>query len=360
MEDYDDVMQGKKNPKPLILRAKKGEVIKVTLHNKFTKQVPYFNYPFVPLEKEHIPSNRVSITPQFLKLRYANDSGINVGYNKVEQTIAPGESKTYTWFADAEYGTCMLSSFGDVRNHRYHGLFGAIIIEPDKSTWTANQDQGKADHAEQALITLKDKDSFAENVLFIQNGIRLLDAKNNLIKTVEDEEEVEQGEEVDAEDSGEKGYNYRSERFFNRFLENSAPYLVFSSKVHGDPMTPIFHVHTGQKVMFRTLMPADKPRNVSFLLHGHMWPEHPRDPFTRIIPVQGHISIGNVFDMPLIDGASLPGDYLYRSGSLRWDIESGMWGIMRVSDQPVDCQCTKNKGKFICRCKAFLKKLLHQ
>lgn len=25
-----------------------------------------------------------------------------------------------------------------------------------------------------------------------------------------------------------------------------------------------------------------------------------------------------------------PADYLYRSGSFRWDVESGMWGIFRV------------------------------
>lgn len=27
----------------------------------------------------------------------------------------------------------------------------------------------------------------------------------------------------------------------------------------------------------------------------------------------------------------IPGDYLYRSGLIRWDIESGMWGIFRIN-----------------------------
>ena len=35
----------------------------------------------------------------------------------------------------------------------------------------------------------------------------------------------------------------------------------------------------------------------------------------------------NRFDMELKDGASCPGDYLYRSGSFGWDVEYGMWGI---------------------------------
>lgn len=84
--------------------------------------------------------------------------------------------------------------------------------------------------------------------------------------------------------------------------------------------------------------------------------EHPRDKFSRIILSQGHISVRNVFDMPLIGGASLPGDYLYRSGCLRWDVEFGMWGIFRVHDRPVDCDCKCHKFKFICRFRDYFKR----
>lgn len=357
LEDYEDVLLGRKQPKPLILRANKGDVIKVTLHNKFKEQVPYFDYPIVPLEKLHVPSNRVSIAPQFLQHSNLKFSGVNVGFYQREQTVAPGECMTYTWFADCEYGTCMLSSYGDLRNHRYHGLFGAIIIEPKGSVWSAYQPGVNPDYEEQVIVNPRGSEPFNENVVFIQNGIRLLDKFGNIIQTTQvppDPENPVEPEEVDAEDTGEKGYNYRSERFFNRFQQNPAPHLVFSSIVHGDPATPIFHAYTGQKVIFRTLMPADKPRNTSFLLHGHMWAEHPSDQLSRIIPVQGHISVGNVFDMILIDGASLPGDYLYRSGSLRWDIESGMWGIFRVADAPVNCNCQQFRKRFICRFREFL------
>lgn len=346
LEDVDAVLDEKKEPKPLILRANRGDIIKVTLHNKITTPIPYFDYPFVPLECYHTPSMRVSIAPQFLYHNNVKFSGVNVGYHTQEQTVAPGESRTYTWYADDEYGTCMLSSYGDLRNHRYHGLFGAIIIESKNAIWEPCYEDVNPDYEEQVTVHIPRKESFVENVVFIQNGIRLLDAQGKLIKTAEN---VEDNEKVDAEDSGEKGYNYRSERFYNRLQKNDKPYLVFSSIVHGDPSTPIFHAYTGQKVMFRTLMPADKPRNVSFLLHGHMWPEHPRDYYSRIIPMQGHIGVGNVFDMPLIDGACLPGDYLYRSGSLRWDIESGMWGIFRVHDAPINCYCKRHRRKFICR-----------
>ena len=87
------------------------------------------------------------------------------------------------------------------------------------------------------------------------------------------------------------------------------------------------------------MMPADKPRNVGFTLHGHTWREQTDDPFSRVIPLQGGVSIGNTFSMELTDGALCPGDYLYRSGSLKWDVESGMWGIFRVMKQGIRCKC---------------------
>ena len=104
--------------------------------------------------------------------------------------------------------------------------------------------------------------------------------------------------------------------------------------------------------MFRTMMPADKPRNVGFAIHDHVWREQQGDLFSRVIPLQGAISIGNKFDIELKDGASCPGDYLYRSGSFKWDVESGMWGIFRVMKQGLGCRCRdfcrKSVG-YICR-----------
>lgn len=87
-------------------------------------------------------------------------------------------------------------------------------------------------------------------------------------------------------------------------------------------------------------MPADKPRNISFVMHGHNWRAQPDDPFSTIISAQGAISVGGVYNIELQNGASnIPGDYLYRSGSLRWDVESGMWGIFRVMNRNIRYRC---------------------
>lgn len=342
LKDLELVLAGKCKPKPLILRANVGDWIEVTLHNVFDphKPIPYFDYPRVPLDKKHTPSERVSLNPQFLQYDPVCDSGINVGYNNREQTVGIGESKKYLWRADEEYGTCILQSFGDMRNHRYHGLFGAIIIEPAGAEWYRNFTKKPCVFEEQAVITAPGMENFREYVLFIQNGIRLLDKNGELIQTAQAGEE----DPVDAEDTGEKGYNYRSERFENRLKRDRRISKVFSSRVHGDPSTPLFKAYTGDRVIFRTAMPADKPRNTGFTMHGHLWKEQPKDPFSRVIPLQGAISIGNRFDMELKNGASCPGDYLYRSGSFKWDVESGMWGIFRVVKQGIGCKC-KNACK---------------
>lgn len=229
-------------------------------------------------------------------------------------------------------------------NHRYHGLFGAVIIEPPGAKWYRNFSLAKALHEEEVVITAPGTESFRECVVMIQNGIRMLDREGILVKTATGEE----GENVDAEDTGEKGYNYGSERFANRLKRDHRIAKVFSSKVHGDPATPVFKAYTGERVIFRTMMPADKPRNVGFSIHGNEWKQQPEDPFSRVIPVQGAISIGNTFNMELKDGACCPGDYLYRSGSLKWDIESGMWGIFRVMKQGIGCRCRNLLSK-ICK-----------
>ena len=75
------------------------------------------------------------------------------------------------------------------------------------------------DCREEAVIAVPGTETFREFVLFAHSGIRLLDKDGNLIKTTE--QGMEPGEEggheaPDHEDTGEKGYNYRSERFFNR------------------------------------------------------------------------------------------------------------------------------------------------
>ena len=342
LDQVRDVLCGRRKAIPLILRANAGDWLEVTLYNLFTKPIRQNEYPSVPVEFLHTPSDRVSLNPQFLKYDPVTSPGVNVGYNAVEQTAGPGEYIKYLWQADREYGACLLTSFGDLRNHRHHGLFGGVIIEPAEASYYSSICPVDINTDEEAVIVAPGVEPFREFVLFAHNGIRLLDNEGNLIKTTEQDEEEGHGA-PDHEDTGEKGYNYRSERFFNRLKRIPLIYKVFDSKVHGDPATPVFQSYTGERVIIRLLMPADKPRNISFTLHGHRWRAQPDDPFTRIVPIQGAVSVGNVFNIEP-EPTNCPGDYLYRSGSLRWDVESGMWGILRVLNRGIRYHC-ENAGR---------------
>ncbi len=95
LEQAKDVISGRKEPIPLILRANAGYWIEVTLHNMFDPEIPikYNDYPSVPLDFPHKPGNRVSLNPQFLKYNPVTSSGINVGYNPAEQSVAPAKAK---------------------------------------------------------------------------------------------------------------------------------------------------------------------------------------------------------------------------------------------------------------------------
>ena len=337
LEQARDVLRGCRKPVPLILRANAGDWIEVTLHNLFDPKVPiqFHDYPSVPVAFPHVPGDRVSLSPRFLKFDPVASSGVTWA---MEQTVGPGECVEYLWHTDREYGACLPTSFGDLRNHRHHGLFGAVIVEPLKAKYYSGICPMDENYKEEAVITAPGTETFREFVLFAHNGIRLLDRDGNLIKTTEQGAEEGGHDAPDHGDTGEKSCNYRSEQFFNRLKRVPLIEKVFDSKVHGDPATPLFQTYAGERVIIRLLMPADKPRNISFALHGHRWRAQPEAPFTRGIPVQGAISVGNVFNVEP-EPVKCPVDYLYRSGSPRWDVESGMWGLPRLLRRSIRYQC---------------------
>ena len=83
--------------------------------------------------------------------------------------------------------------------------------------------------------------------------------------------------------------------------------------------------------------PSERRRAHTFHIHGHKWKFDPRELDSRTNSYVGHIVPGHAEDLLLIGGAggifNCPGDYMYRSGNIRWDIEQGMWGIIRVHDK---------------------------
>lgn len=181
--------------------------------------------------------------------------------------------------------------------------------------------------------------STREFVLVLHDGVRLEDKNGNLIVDPADGILGETTEEdlFDTYDQGSRGFNYRTERLVRRLAKNSDPARLFSSKAHGDPSTQVFEAYPGDPVTIRLVNPSERRRAHTFHLHGHYWNTDAMDLTSQVKSFDGPIITGHTADLKLHYGAGgwygLSGDYLYRSGNILWDLELGMWGILRVYER---------------------------
>lgn len=122
----------------------------------------------------------------------------------------------------------------------------------------------------------------------------------------------------DTEDQGLKGFNYKS--------EPSSHQRGYKLK----PSTPEIRVFAKANVHIHLIGGCDKPRNHGFTIHGHSWQEWPYlGNNSPQMSSQGGISSGFVKTFAF-KANSRKGNYMYRSGVLKYAVEQGLWGILRV------------------------------
>jgi hypothetical protein len=365
---------------PLILRARAGECIQLTLRNALpATPVDVDGFNTLPMIVEGFnandikPSHNVGLNPQLLYYDVSRFDGANIGTNTV-QTVSPGQFKTFQWYAgdvtinDAtgavtatpiEFGAVNLLS-SDRIEHASKGAIGALIVEP--------ADAFIGEHPlrrSEADITGSPLGTFKEYVLVFQNDVNMR-TDSQLPRECPGSVPtppagfgwpVEHlGCMEDPEDTGQKAINYRTEPLWKRMQH--APGLQFADtddfndwwdvlsnvKVAGaaDPVTPVYQLTRGTPVRFRLLMPGGHARNIVFALHGHVWDQEPY--------VQSSTQIGrnnfsfwegarmghgptNHFDVLIRNGAggkfSIASDYLFRDQTGP-GLDHGLWGILRV------------------------------
>jgi manganese oxidase len=325
-------------PEPLYLRANAGDCVRVTLTNKLPSGGIPAHTGDVPLpgDAPFPKSSRVSMHPALVSYDVTRSDGATVGYN-FDTTVAPGGSRNYVWYVDPDLAgaTALLADFGDRRGHRHHGLWGGLLIEPKGSTWTHPVTGLPITTGAQAVIRWTNADGTPgvrrEFVTGIQDGLRLLDDAGAPIAPA--------GPVEDAYELGNRGVNYRTERFAPRLVTNPRPAWVMSSAVHGDPATPVFRSFVGDPTWFRLLMGQDRGRAHTFTLHGHRWANQLNDPGSMLRSSQDGVMPGRSFTYDLDAGAGgtqkRNGDYLFRDGLLINQVNAGLWGLLRVHD-PAD------------------------
>jgi hypothetical protein len=349
---------------PLILRAAAGEWIKVTLRNglalnstppdpafKSFQRLPY-GTPFAVTDLPPalmFTSSRVGLHPQLVGFDPIKANGLLVGFNPLDGTVAPGKQADLYWYAGElkpkaggleaipiEFGATNLTPADPLLQSQF-GMIGALIIEPEGSTWVEDKTPKKSYAS--ATVTVPGGGDFREFVVINQNMV----ANNTL--------------------SGIGAINYRSEPFghrgpkpqpttpptlpkgptegFSQAYSNS----IFQPDAATEPETPIFVAAAGTPVRFRLLIPGTETSNALtpppvFMVHSHPWQEEPyiddsrKLGFNPLSETQGaqQGGVGQKFDLlfPSAGGANrIPGDYLYTTYQTAG--KAGTWGLFRVT-----------------------------
>lgn len=363
--------------KPLVLRARRGERVRVILVNRLLERdpdadatLPRFGVELAPprLFVEHTDElgrpDRRAVSPQvslhaaLLQYDMRQSDGSYVGRNP-DQTVGPWQLvgdhgghvagagpvvhraqhtgheanwRVYDWYADPALApessadgpgqVCVLKDMGDVRNHRHHGLIGALVVLPgDVTPWSPTSDGtttgGDGWSGVEAVLRRTDGTLVAqEGVVFFQDGLRQFVGGDPTMPVsdvpLEDENEL---------DSGLKAISYRT-ALIHRGKPPSGPdaepVLV---NVAGD--------QPSKEVWLRVVGAGDKLRQHCFTLHGLAWEAAPWVPGATWTAAASGVVGG--WSEDIVVQVREFGDYALRTGCYRFGTEMGVWSMLRVT-----------------------------
>ena len=308
-EDVSAVASGVQ-PMPLTLRANVGDCLKVKLTNKMKQ-------------------GRASFSALGLAFDPKDSLGANVGNNPGEQTVAPGESRTYTYYADPFIGetASLVWDWGNVMTNPRNGLYGGIVIGPKGATYRdpktgadiSTKNSWVADViVDRTIQGYEHRQNYRDVALFFQDEDNIIGT--SFMPYVQNT-------------AGLTAVNYRSEPY--KFRESNGCTLgkVFQPCSVDKPesiATPLIEAHAGDPVRIH-VFGASNEQNGMFSVEKHEWPI---EPFMRgadqISVVE--FSASETLDafIPAAGGSfRLPGDYVWSNQRLPY-AQSGQWGLMKV------------------------------
>ncbi len=288
-QDVASIAAGSMPPQPLTLHVNVGDCVQVQLRNDTAGSVSFHTGLLAYDPREDAP-------------------------------VAPGENRTYTFFAAPEIGetAALVRDWGNVLENPGLGLYGAIIVGPAGARYRdpATGADVSTISSWRADAVKPDGTAYRDFALFVQD-------EDNVIGTAQ----MPYGQHV----QGVIGLNYNANALPKRLAQHDDPSRVFLSTVHGDPATPLLEAYAGDPVRLHVLVPFSEQAH-AFTVEGHRWPYETGRAGT---PLVSSVQVGGAEAITLhLDGgaggpAGLPGDYLYGDHREPYR-EAGLWGLFRV------------------------------
>ena len=223
---------------PLTVRVNQDECLRIRLRNDLKKGEP---------ASFHLHGSSL----------YVAKNGSPAIAANLDAIARPGETVVYEWWVGGSVpeGTHYFHSHGVTRLQTAHGLFGAVIVEPNRSQHVEPVRGGESRSGWAAMITPPRGSAFREFVIFYHEigneRYRHLDKMGQAVPQVDPF--------TTAYRPGTRALNYRSEPFMNRLAlqhERFGRYdlsSAYSSYSFGDPATPIARSYLGDPVKERVV-----------------------------------------------------------------------------------------------------------
>jgi hypothetical protein len=292
-EQVAAVQGGQAPAEPLVLHVAEGECVNVQFTNR--RATARASFHAAKLDRD------------------AKSAGVNVGYND-EQTVAPGETRTYRYFADThKIGSAPIGDFGDVDSGP-RGLYGAIVVAPRGATFTDPLNGAARDWGPKVDVHVPGGPGYRDFTLLFSND-----------ETVLGENVMPYPAGVDSPSL----VNYQAE-------ERPDGAGAFSTQQNGDPITPILQSYAGDPVRVHAVGAPGSEASQVFSLGGLPWPSDPFVSHSQEIS-SSNIGAWETVEVNMVGGAGgrarATGDYFY--GDLRRPFtQAGSWGLFRVLSDP--------------------------
>jgi len=323
-------------PEPLIMRAKAGSCVNVTLYNRLPEVAPDLpslgtllgvvkrnrnvvnggvDVGSVPFDNNLVrPSSHAGLAPQLVAHDISQDGGVNIGINAI-QTVGPvvggklAKVETYSWYVGDIDGvpsgtgiklTATPIEFGgfgllpaDKVKQGQKSLMGGFVALP-ANTKTVVEDAGQ--HAAATVTTTTGK-TYRDMMVVMAKNLNHRYADGAAVEHLNGEGV---GIPEESQENSAMALNYGIEPLWFRFgLPPNAPFgnancgglgagacfggipnahEAYSNLLTGgaDPVTPVFKVTAGQEARMHVAVPHSTSRGTTFAIHGHVWQ---RDPY---------------------------------------------------------------------------------